>query len=261
MSESHPSLAGLRRRLARIAGDAEPRAEGAGRIASGHAGFDAALGGGLARGRMHEFFAADALDAASAAAFAALLALCGEGDAPILWLRMDDGARRAGQVYGPGFAELGGDPGRLLIVEAGDASALLRAANDAARAPGSAAVVVESWGAMPALDLTAGRRLVLAARGAGTTLLMLRLAASPVPSVAETRWDVRAAPSAALAAEAAGGPAFDLELLRWRAGPAGMRWRLEWNRDERSFRDAALSGAVLPLPARRAPAARRAAAA
>lgn len=251
MRESSSSLAGLRRRVARIAasgGSSGARADGW--LASGHAGFDAALGGGLAVGRVHEMFA-DSLDAASAAAFAALLALRGGGTAPLLWLRTADAARQGGHLYAPGIAELGGDPGRLLLVETGDARALLAAANDALRCPGSTAVVVESRGRLPALDLTAGRRLALGARDAGTVLLLLRLGAKPVPSVAETRWRVAAAPSRELEANAPGAPAFDLELLRWRGGPAGARWRLEWNRDDQAFRDAALSGAVLPLASRR----------
>lgn len=250
--ESHPSIAGLRRRLARITGEAEPRGAVVRRLASGHGGFDAALHGGLATGRVHEFFAADALDVASAAAFAALLALRLPGKAPLVWLRTADAARRGGQLYAPGIAELGGDPDRLLLIEAPDPKLLLACANDAIRCPGSAAVVVESWGAWRALDLTAGRRLALGARDAGTTLLMLRLHAAPSPSVAETRWSVAAAPSRALEANAPGAPAFDLELLRRRGGAAGGRWQMEWHHDEQVFRDPALSGAVLPVAARRA---------
>lgn len=252
MRESSSPLAGLRRRVARIAASGgPPGARADGWLASGHAGFDAALGGGLAVGRVHEMFA-DPLDAASAAAFVALLALRGGGTAPLLWLRTADAGRQGGHLYAPGIAELGGDPDRLLLVETGDAKALLAAANDALRCPGSTAVVVESRGRLPALDLTAGRRLALGARDAGTVLLLLRLGAEPVPSVAETRWRIAAAPSRELEANAPGAPAFDLELLRWRAGPAGARWRLEWNRDDQAFRDAALSGAVLPLAPRRA---------
>ncbi|QNO29425.1 hypothetical protein EEB18_011110 [Sphingopyxis sp. OPL5] len=254
--ESHPSIAGLRRRLARITGEAEPRAETAGRLASGHADFDAALGGGLATERVHEFFAADALDASSAAAFVALLALRLPGPAPLVWLRTTDAGRRGGQLYAPGIAELGGDPDRLLLIEAPDPKLLLACANDAIRCAGSAAVIVESWGKFPLLDLTAGRRLALGARDAGTTLLMLRLNAVPSASVAETRWSVAAAPSRELEAHAPGAPAFDLELLRWRGGAAGGRWQMEWNHDEQVFGpnagEAALSGAVLPLAARRA---------
>ena len=262
MRESSPSLAGLRKRIARIAasGGFESRpAEGW--LASGHARFDAAIGGGLATGRTHEFFAADALDATSAAAFAALVALRTPGKTPLIWLRTTDAGRRSGHIYAPGIAELGGDPDRLLLVEAADPKMLLACANDAIRCAGSAAVIVESWGKFPLLDLTAGRRLALGARDAGTTLFMLRLNSVPTPSVAETRWSVAAAASRGLEADAPGAPAFDLELLRWRGGPAGTRWRLDWNHDEQAFVEAALSGALLPLPARRAMASHGAAAA
>lgn len=260
MRESSHPLAGLRQRIARLAADGGLASRPAGVwLASGHAPFDDALGGGLAIGRTHEFFAADALDATSAAAFAALIALRSPGKVPLIWLRTVDAARRSGHIYAPGIAELGGDPDRLLLVETADPKMLLACANDAIRCAGSAAVIVESWGRFPLLDLTAGRRLALGARDAGTTLLMLRLGAAPVPSVAETRWSITAAASHALEANAPGAPAFDLELLRWRGGAAGARWRLDWNHDERNFGqgvgDAALSGALLPLPARRAMAA------
>ncbi|MFC3783468.1 protein ImuA [Sphingopyxis italica] len=262
MHESSHPLAGLRKRIARIAasGGFESRpAEGW--LASGHARFDDAIGGGLAMGRTHEFFAADALDATSAAAFAALVALRTPGKAPLIWLRTSDADKRSGHIYAPGIAELGGDPDRLLLVEAADPKMLLACANDAIRCAGSAAVIVESWGKFPLLDLTAGRRLALGARDAGTTLFMLRLNSVPTPSVAETRWSVAAAASRGLEADAPGAPAFDLELLRWRGGPAGTRWRLDWNHDEQAFVEAALSGALLPLPARRAMASHGAAAA
>ena len=266
MRESSPQLAGLRKRIARLTANngLESRRAEAG-LASGHAPFDEALCGGLANGRVHEFFAADALDATSAAAFAALLALRVPGKAPLIWLRTSDAGKRAGHIYAPGIAELGGDPDRLLLVETTDPKMLLACANDAVRCTGSAAVIVESWGKFPLLDLTAGRRLALGARDAGTTLLMLRLNATPAPSVAETRWSVAAAPSRELEANAPGAPAFDLELLRWRGGPAGTRWRLDWNHDEKSFGpnpgETPLSGALLSLPARRTMAVHGAAAA
>ncbi|SEH16406.1 protein ImuA [Sphingopyxis sp. YR583] len=266
MRDSSPILAGLRQSIARMTADGGFESRPAeGWLGSGDARFDAALGGGLAVGRTHEFFAADALDATSAAAFAALVALRTPGKAPLIWLRTTDAGKRTGHIYAPGIAELGGDPDRLLIVEAADPKMLLACANDAIRCAGSAAVIVESWGKFPLLDLTAGRRLTLGARDAGTTLLMLRLNAAPTPSVAETRWNVAAAASHALEANAPGTPAFDLELLRWRGGPAGTRWRLDWNHDEKCFGsipgETALSGALLPLPAHRAVASHGAAAA
>ena len=224
---------------------------GSKRIAIGHTALDAALGGGLAGGRVHEFYAA-ADDGPSAAGFAAMLALRTVGRrTPIFWLRTDEAERHGGRIYGPGLAELGGDPDSLVLGQAPDVKALLRVAADAARCPGLGALIVEAHGKCPALDLTASRRLALAAEQSGVTLLMLRLAAEPVPSAADTRWAVRAAPSQALEANAPGAPAFDIELLRRRSGPAGMRWRLEWNRDRLIFTDPALPGAMVPLPSRR----------
>ena len=76
-------------------------------------------------------------------------------------------------------------------------------------------------GKCPALDLTASRRLALAAEQSGVTLFLLRLEAQPVPSAADTRWTVGAAPSRSLEADAPGPPMFEIELLRRRAGPAG----------------------------------------
>jgi protein ImuA len=234
------------------------------RLATGDEALDRVLGGGLARGRLHEVFAPDAGDAASAAGFAAMLALRlqeGRPDAPLLWLRGGNAARQGGGLYAPGLAELGADPARLLLAEAPDPLALLRCANDAARCAGLAGVVIESWGRMPAFDLTASRRLALAARDSGVTLLMLRLGAEPMPSAAETRWGIAAAPSQALEANAPGVPAFEIELLRWRSGPAGLRRCVEWNRDARLFREPALPRAVVPVPVRRAAADRPSAAA
>ena len=88
MRESSSSLAALRQRVARLADSGAPSGGGdGGWLASGHADFDAAIGGGLAIGKTHEFFAADALDATSAAAFAALLALRTPGAAQGISMR------------------------------------------------------------------------------------------------------------------------------------------------------------------------------
>jgi protein ImuA len=250
MRESGDHLAMLRRNLASIAGGS--RLSGGKRIATGHPALDQALDGGLARGRVHELFAAEPDDAASAAGFAAMLALRAVGPgSPLFWLRSEEGERLGGRLYAPGLVELGGDPNSLVMGVAPDAKALLRGAADAARCSGLAALVVEVHGKCPALDLTASRRLALAAEQSGVTLFLLRIAAEPVPSAADTRWAVSAAPSRALEANAPGPPMFEIELLRRRAGPAGMRWQLEWNRDRLSFREPPHPGAVVPLPSRR----------
>lgn len=246
MDESPRTIAALRGRIAAMAAREAPAAA---RIATGHAAIDARLGGGLARGRLHEIFAAEAGEVASAAGFAALLGLCVGRSAPaegLLWLRCDDAERASGGLYAPGFRELGGDANGLLLAVAPDPVLLLRAAADAARCPGLGAILVECRGDPRVLDLTATRRLTLAAEQSGATVLLLRIAADPAPSAADTRWLVRAAPSQALAADAPGLPAFDVELLRQRAGQGG-RWRVEWDREQGRFREPALSGALVSL--------------
>jgi protein ImuA len=221
-------------------------------IATGHEALDATLGGGLARGRLHEFFAAETDDAASTVGFAAMLALRARSEeAPILWLKGDKAEQRGGRLYAPGFVELGGEADSLILAIAPHPKALLHAAADASRSAGLGALVVECWGKCPELDLTVSRRLALATEQSGVTLLMLRLEAEPVPSAADTRWAVSAVPSKALEANAPGAPMFEIELLRRRAGPAGMRWQLEWNRDRLSFREPALPGAMVPISVRR----------
>ncbi|MDP9424076.1 MAG: hypothetical protein M3Q19_14810 [Pseudomonadota bacterium] len=250
MRESVDHLAMLKAGLASIAGGVRLSADK--RITTGHAAFDAALGGGLARGRVHELFAAEADDGPSAAGFAAMLALRAVGrGTPVFWLRTDEAGRHGGMIHAPGLVELGGDPDSLVLGQAPDTKALLRAAADAARCPGLGALIVEAHGKCPELDLTASRRLALAVEHSDVMLLMLRLEAEPVPSAADTRWAVSSAPSQALEANAPGAPTFEIELLRRRSGPAGMRWRLEWNRDRLSFTDPALPGAVVSLPSRR----------
>lgn len=220
-------------------------------FASGHAGLDVALGGGFARGRLHELFAAEG-DAGAAAGFAAMLAVrAARPGTALLWLRTERAEARSGALYAPGLAMLGIDPERLLFAVLADDVALLKAAADALRCAALGAVVIECWGAPRSLDLTATRRLAVAAEASGVPALMLRLAAEPMPSAAETRWRVIPALSAALEANAPGHSALDLELLRHRAGPAGARWRVEWTCDDRSLHEAPLSSALVPALADR----------
>jgi protein ImuA len=231
-------------------------------FATGHGPLDTGLGGGLARGCLHECFACETADYASATAFALLLALLAsvEGERPLFWLRTDGAHRRSGHVYGPGLADLGIDPSRLTLIVLPDEAMLLRAAADCLRSPVLAAVVIECWGNPAALDLTASRRLTLAAEQGGSAGILLRLDARPMPSAADTRWSIASAPSVPLAPDAPGHSAFDISLLRQRAGRDGLAWRLEWNRDRHCFVDPsrqpvpgrqAVPGPVVPVPAAR----------
>lgn len=223
---------------------------------SGIASLDAALAGGVAYGRVHEFYAAEADDVAATAGFAMALAAGMTADGAydrrsVLWLRARRSIGLGGVLQAYGWAELGGMPDEGLFAVVPDTLTLLRTAVDALRCSALGAVVVEGWGKMRELDLTASRRLSLAAGASGTPLFLLRIDAQPTPSAAQTRWQVAAAPSRALPGNAPGRPTFDISLLRQRSGPFGLDWRLEWDRDQRMFRDAAVSGAVVPVPARR----------
>ena len=222
------------------------------RWATGVVTLDAALNGGFVRGRVHEVYAADSEDVGGTAGFAVLLAsgLAGQGEGakPLVWLHERRAVQVCGIMQAEGLVELGGLPHNCLLVQTEDRKALLRASLDAARCAGLGAVVIQGQGPMPELDLTASRRLSLATQRSGVTLLVLRIGAEPVPSAAETRWAANSAPSQALAGNATGLPTFDIELLRQRSGPSGMRWRLEWDRDRSQFRDTAIPGAVVPVP-------------
>ena len=220
--------------------------------ASGIPSLDAALAGGLGYGQVHEIYAAEPDDASSAAGFAMALGIgMSVSERPVLWLRERRWLHTAGILQAGGWAQLGGRPEQGLVGVVPDTLSLLRAAADALRCGALAAVILESWGTMRALDLTASRRLVLAAEKSGVPLLLLRIDATPSPSAARTRWQVAAAPSQALPGDAPGQPAFDLTLLRQRSGPCGLDWRLEWDRDRRKFREAPLSGAVVSIPSDR----------
>jgi protein ImuA len=109
-------------------------------------------------------------------------------------------------------------------------------------------VVLEIWGETRQFDLVASRKLTLAARMSGVTGLLLRLAAPPMPSTAETRWIVRAAHSPPRL-EAWGAPMLDTKLVRNRHGPNG-HWIMEWKCDECLFE----KPAAYPQPVAAAPA-------
>lgn len=200
----------------------------------------------IGRAALHEFYAATEADAAPLTG--AILALVpGPSSQPLLLVRQDFLSREHGTPYPPGLREFGFDPERLIFVQGRDAQAVLQAGLEGARCAALAGVVIELWGEAKALDLTASRRLALAAKVSGTPVLLARVAAQPCPSAAETRWQVRAARSRPLAANAPGNPAVSLDLLRHRGGVPQGTWHLEWNRDTRSFDDRA-AGSVRHVP-------------
>jgi protein ImuA len=248
MESAEKNLSALRRSLAAL----DPsRHAPRGDFSFGLPAVDGVLGG-LPRGALHEVYAAQANDAASAAGFALALALRIAGShGKIVWLRHKRAALEHGALHARGLLELGARPVNILLVDAHDPAGVLRAASDTARSRAVAAVVVELSGESKAISLNATRRLSFAAGGSGVTVLLLRTAALPCASAAHTRWSVRAASSSALAANAPGHPVFEINLLRHRRGIPGRRWRVQWSRDAYCFREPPLSRAVASVPVHR----------
>ena len=228
----------------------------------GEPALDRALQGGLARASLHEVLA-DATPATAAIGFALALALrVLDRKDHLVWVRQEAAMAETGCCYGPGFVEFGGEPQRLTLIRLRTAIEVLRAGNEAARCPAIGAVILETTDPGNKTDLTATRRLKLAAEKSGVTIFLVRAAQHATPSAAQSRWLVRAAASRTWSAREVGlarggGPAsgvgppcFDMTLLKHRAGLPEMRWFVEWNHDRHSFAEA-LSQPLVSLPQRR----------
>jgi protein ImuA len=221
------------------------------RVKLGHADADASLQGGLALGAVHEVFAEAGRQSAVATGFVAGISGRVAARRPVVWIRQDFTGVEAGTVSMSGFSELGLDPRCLVSVHAADVDHALRTAADALACDAVGAVVLEVWGEARQLDLVASRKLTLAAQASGATGVVLRMAAEPRASTAETRWIVRAAhsPPGSHPSSAWGSPLFEAQLVRNRHGPTG-RWIMEWKCDECLFG----SSAAYPQPVAAAPA-------
>jgi len=205
------------------------------RMRTGVADIDAALPwGGLPPG-LHEIAAAHG-DAAKTG-FA--VSLIGRRPGPILWCRSRRTALEGGDPYGPGIGGLGLSPDRLILVEAAKLAELLWAMEEGARTKGLAAVVAD--GVMP--DLTASRRLQLAAEAGGGLVFLLATGRQSAASTALTRWFVASAPSRP-EADGPGRPCWTIELWRCRGGGRPKDWMVELD-------DAALSLSVVSEMANR----------
>ena len=200
----------------------------------GIAPVDAALGGGLEGGILHEIAAAREAEAAAASGFALLLAARTSG--PVVWIAEDMALYESGAPYGPGLEDLGLNPERFIMVAAPKARDVLWAVEEALSCRGMGTVIGEIRQA--SLDLTATRRLSLAAGRRGAVALLLRSAPGQEASAAATRWIVKTMPSKGAKPRAMtlgpGPPRFALSLVRNRRGPPGS-WVLEWNGVEQRF--------------------------
>jgi protein ImuA len=232
MGHPAPTLDRLRQTLAGVDPSLRPALPGGGREVGLGAGLDSALGGGLACGSLHELAPSGPVHLAAATGFAMALACLANRDrGETLWIVTDFAAREGGSPYGPGLDLFGQDAARLLVLRVPRAVDALWAMEEALRCGALGSVVTELSGEGDDADLTATRRLSLAAReGQGTALgLLLRQGASALPSAAVTRWHVAAAPSEPDRFGGLGAPRFDLSLVKNRRGPCG-RWTVTWDR-------------------------------
>lgn len=221
-------------RLRRAIAKSEALPEETRPLALGVTGIDAALGGGLACAALHEL-SATPLHLGAAAGFALALSALSEKGKQVLWIATDFGMLETGALYGPGLDLIGLDTARLLVARVAKPVDALFAMEEALKCRALSTVVAEL---NHDVDLTATRRLTLAARQGGALGLLLRHKPSRMPSAAHTRWQVSGARSVPDEFGGLGRTAFTLSLVRNRRGPCGT-WTLAWNHHERVF--AALS--------------------
>jgi protein ImuA len=177
--------------------------------------------GGLALGVLHEVSPSgpELTHAAAAGLFVAGVLARLKG--PVLW------CLRSRDLFAPGLAGAGLNPGRVLYAETygGDASVLL--VMEGGLRHGQLAGVV---GEVTKLTMTGARRLQLAAETSGVVAVVLRRwtnAAVVNPTAAVTRWRLTALPSAPLPVAAGiGRPRWRVELTRCRGGEPA-EWLLE----------------------------------
>jgi protein ImuA len=216
---------------------------------------DTALGGGLACGAVHELAAATPLHLGAASGFAtALAARATLTHGEVLWIATDFAVAEGGVPYGPGLGLFGLCSARFLLLRVPKPVDVLWAMEEALRCRALACVIAELTGEDGIADLTATRRLALAAREGVSARnsgfgLLLRHKPYPAPSAAMTRWQVAGAVSEP---DELGAPMgnmgrarFDLSLRKNRRGPAG-RWIIEWDHHERAFQPALSVGVAAP---------------
>lgn len=205
--------------------------------------------GGLPRAALHEVAGegADREEGAAAAGFASLWLARLQDAGPVLWI-VRAGSRAAIDLHAHGLHQLQLDPKRLILVAAKRDDEALWAMEEGLKAKSLGAVL----GEVEKLDLTASRRLQLAAETSGVTAFVLRRwrlmeramrdAAQPIAAV--TRWRVTALPTESEIC-------WRVDLARCRGGRPNT-WIMERAHGSDEFRiqsqqRAPLSGDLAPL--------------
>jgi protein ImuA len=201
--------------------------------------------GGLPRAVLHEVAGegADREEGAAAAGFASLWLARLQDAGPVLWI-VRAGSRAAIDLHAHGLHQQQLDPKRLILVAARRDDEALWAMEEGLKAKSLGAVL----GEVEKLDLTASRRLQLAAETGGVTAFVLRRwrlmeraardAAQPIAAV--TRWRVTALPTE-------NEICWQVDLARCRGGRPN-RWIME-----KAHGSDALSVQLQREPSKRAP--------
>lgn len=253
MSAGDPAtLSCLREAVAKIEGSDLSALEAGGRVLPlGADAIDAALGGGLALGHLHECAPAGALHLGAALGFVLALAARTGPDRRILWIQPDFAGVESGALYGAGLSAFGLPMEHVLLLRVARPVDVLWAMEEGLRSRVLSAVIAELTEDGAAADLTATRRVTLAARDGGGLGFLLRHRISSEPSAAATRWEIAAAPSQPDGFGGLGRTAFILALVKTRRGRLG-RWTIAWDQHERSFSplSLALAETAFDRPAR-----------
>jgi protein ImuA len=189
--------------------------------------------GRMAAAPLHELCPAGPGAETAALGFALALAVCWAGPPGVIWAGEEGVFAEDGAPYPVGLTQYGLDPQKLIVIRCAKRDEALWAAEQALAARGAVVICALSGRGKP-LDLKATRRLLLFAERNGSRCLLVRPRAEA--SAAWTRWRVDYAQSHA-DPEELGPPAFSLELLRSRAGPAGARFILDWNAHDRRLEE------------------------
>jgi protein ImuA len=219
-------LEALRRQIA-MAQSFSPKSDE--QIPLGIAEVDVCLNGGLACGALHEIAAADHRSIPAALGF--LLALSSPVYGAILW-PFAKTIPAFGLPYAPGLRFFGFDPSRFLFARCATPRECLWTMEEGLRLGGIAAVI---GARAKAMDLTASRRLQLAAEQTNTPVFLLRSYNDHAPSAAVTRWRVSPAPSAHDQFGFCKNARFHVALDYARGGKTGD-WVMEWDHDALSLR-------------------------
>ncbi len=216
----------------------------------GVSAIDGALGGGLALGALHEVAAAAPIHFAAAYGFSLALAARASRRNETLLIQSDFAGHEGGRLYGTGLDLFGLSTARLLLLRVPRPQDALFAMEEALKCRALACVLTELSDDGPAADLTATRRLSLAARGSRTLAVLLRHRIAGIASAAATRWEIAASTGPRDDFGGLGRTTFLLSLAKNRRGPCGQ-WLLTWNHHDGTFVCAEDPVGVAAAPAHR----------